>query len=95
MKQRLRLTCHYCDERVIVDFYAMRKHETAHKELLRHKWIFGVARDEEGGVLFDALCEKCGRGVVKQMLDTGFDIDPEAKKSLLKLYPDLFDTEGN
>jgi hypothetical protein len=89
--KRLRLTCFYCEERVTVDFYAMRKHETAHDELRRHGWIFGVDRDGEGGVIFDALCTRCGRGVVEQMVSSGAPIDPEAKKGLLKLYPDLFD----
>ena len=93
MKNQLRLPCFYvaeCNNRVLVDFYAMRKHGEAHKELMRHKWTFGVARDGEGGVIFDPLCEACGRGVIKQMLDSGAEIDPEAEKSMRKLYPDLF-----
>ena len=88
-KKLLRLTCFYCDTRVAVDFYEMRKHETAHDELRRHDWMFGVDRDGSGGVFFDALCPKCGRGVVKNMLESGADIDPEAKKGLKKLFPDL------
>lgn len=91
MKKILRLACfHQCGERVEVDFYAMRKHETAHKELLLHKWTFGVARDGSGGVIFDPLCYACGRETIQKMLEAGGVLDPEAEKSIRKLYPDLF-----
>ncbi len=89
MKKLLRIRCFYCDEKIVVDFYDMRKADTAHKVLADKGWILGVAR-ADGDVLFDPLCHECGRGVVTQMLaEGGGQISPEAKKSLKKLYPEL------
>ena len=91
MKKKLRIRCYYCDEKLVIDFYDMRKPDPAHDELHRNGWIFGVVV-EGGEVLFDPLCHDCGRGVIKTMLeDGGGKIDPEAKKSLQKIYPDLFE----
>lgn len=91
----LRITCFYCDERVLVDFYDMRKHETAHQALRRHDWILGLCR-EDGAVIFDALCPKCGRAVIQNMIDQGGGVvDPVAKKSLKELYPDLFEEDDD
>ena len=91
-QKRLRLTCYYCRARVSVDFYEMRNKGSAHEALLRHGWIFGLERDGEGGVFFDPLCTTCGRGVVKQMIEAGGGkIEPDAKRSLKRIYPDLFE----
>ena len=91
MKKLLRIRCYYCDEKLIVDFYEMRKSDLANKLLQRNGWIFGVAEDG-GDVLFDPLCHNCGRGVIKTMLkDGGGNIDHDAEKSLRRIYPDLFD----
>ncbi len=95
MKKLLRIRCYYCDEKLIVDFYEMRKFDSANKLLQRNGWIFGVVR-EGGDVLFDPLCHNCGRGVIKTMLEDGQGkIDPDAEKSLRRIYPDLFDGEKN
>ncbi len=95
MKKLLRIRCYYCDETLVVDFYEMRKSDLAHEVLQREGWIFGVMREDEK-VLFDPLCHNCGRGVIKTMLEDGRgEIDPEAEKSLRRIYPDLFDGEKN
>lgn len=91
MKKKLRIRCYYCDELLVVDFYDMRKADTADKTLKQNGWVFGVAA-EDGDVFFDPLCHGCGRGVFKSMIENGGGkIDPEAKKTIQQLYPDLFE----
>lgn len=94
MKKRLRITCYYCDTRVVVDFYDMRKMDDARKAMAAAGWILAVAADD-GNVIFDPVCHECGRGVVSQMLsESGGQVDPDAKKHLKKLFPELFPDES-
>jgi len=95
MVKKMRIRCYYCDEKLVLDFYDMRKADTADATLKRSGWIFGIAKEEED-VLFDPLCHDCGRGVIKSMIEkSGGIVDPEAKKSLMKIYPDLFEGLSN
>ena len=90
MKYLLRIRCYYCDERLELDFFSAGNRERAHLALRDNGWIFGCMK-EDGKVLFDPLCNTCGRGVVEQMLSQGGSIDEDAKRHLLKVFPDLFE----
>ncbi len=87
--KKLRLTCYYCKERASVDFYAMGNIDRAHKALRSHGWILGIIKEADG-IVFDPLCNTCGRGVVENMIQLGGSIDPDAKETLRKVFPDLF-----
>ena len=92
----VRLRCFYCDERVLVPFRKLRTQESAHTELQRHGWIFGVERMEDGAVAFDPLCPEHAREIVLAMLAKGGGrVDPEADRRLRELFPDLFEGQAN
>lgn len=96
MKRQLRLRCFKCPNLLVVDFYDMGKSNRANDALQREGWIFGVDPESPDLVLFDPLCHTCGRETIKRMIERGGGvIDADAKRSLKKIYPDLFEEDPN